>query len=111
MSSNPPPLLIEEEETLMPSRGSIVVFLAMFIATVALIVVILIWDHSLLAGLFLGIAFWTWVLAAIVLAFGPVTLAWRLRRTRARRNALLHAEWVVEDEATSAASRRDSRES
>ncbi|MCC6944343.1 MAG: hypothetical protein IT335_07175 [Thermomicrobiales bacterium] len=107
MSSNPPPLLIEEEETLMPSRGSIVVFLAMFIATVALIVVILIWDHSLLAGLFLGIAFWTWLLAAIVLAFGPVTLAWRLRRARARRASLMRSEWTVDEPAN--ARRNDRR--
>ena len=81
----------------MPSRGSVIVFLSMFIATVALIVVILLWDHSAQAGLFLGIAFWTWLIAAILLAFGPVTLAWRLHRARAKRVKLMKSEWIVDE--------------
>ncbi len=97
MTSGPPPLLIEEEERLFPPRGVIVFFLSMVIAMVALIVVVLIWDHSPKAGLFLGIAFWSWIVVGAFLAFGPVTLAWRLRRTRAKRRQLLQAEWIVED--------------
>ncbi|MGE3798848.1 MAG: hypothetical protein AB7G88_13525, partial [Thermomicrobiales bacterium] len=61
------------------------------------IVVVLLWDHSPLAGLFLGVAFWTWLLAAIVLAFGPLTMAWRLRRARSRRSALVKSEWMLPD--------------
>lgn len=93
----PPPLLIEEDETLMPSRGAVIVFLSMFIATTSLIIVVLIWDHSARAGIFLGVTFWTWLLAAILLAFGPVTLAWRLHRTRAKRSDLVRSEWMLPD--------------
>ena len=97
MSSAPPPLLIEEDEGLMPSRGVIIFFLSMFIATMSLIVVVLLWDRSPKAGLFLGIAFWTWFLVAVVVAFGPITLAWRLRRTRGRRDELMRSEWIVDE--------------
>ena len=97
-STPPPPLLIDEEDTLLPSRGVVIFFLAMFIATVSLIVVVLIWDRSPMAGLFLGLAFWTWLLAAAIVAFGPLTLAWRLRRTRSRRHQLMKSEWMIGEE-------------
>ena len=90
-------MLVEEEVTLMPAKGVIIFFLAMVIATVSLIVVILIWDRSRQAGIFLGVAFWTWLLVAAIVASGPLSLAWRLRRTRSQRDRLMQSEWLVDE--------------
>lgn len=92
-----PPLLIDDEDRLMPSRGAIVFFISMLIAKIALISVVLAWDRSPLAGLFLGITLWTWVIAGIILIAGPATVAWRLYRTRAKRHDLMRSEWMIPD--------------
>ncbi len=92
-----PPLLIEEDDNLLPSRGAVIFFLSMVIAKIGIVSVILVWDRSPLAGVFLGITLWTWVIAGIILMMGPVAVAWRLFRMRSRRDDLKRSEWMIPD--------------
>ena len=59
-----------------------------------LVVVWLAWSPE--AGLLVAVTSWAWVVLGAALLAGPVAWRVRLRRVRARRAALLRAEWMVE---------------
>ena len=44
----------------------------------------------------LGSTLWYWFPVVGVLASGPILFRWRLRRVRARRDALRRAEWMLD---------------
>jgi hypothetical protein len=50
------------------------------------------------SGLVIGSTLWYWFPALGVLAGGPLLFRYRLRRVRARRDALRRAEWMVDQE-------------
>ena len=61
------------------------------------------------SGVILGATLWYWFPPLIILAAGPLLFYYRLRRVRARRDALRRAEWMIGDDQdinTAAARRR-----
>ena len=64
-----------------------------------LITVVLIFWHlrTLESGLVLGATFWYWIPPLALFGAGPVVFYYRLRKVRARRDALRRSEWMVPD--------------
>jgi hypothetical protein len=62
--------------------------------------VILIFWHlrSWESGVILGATFWYWIPPLLLLGAGPVLFYYRLRKVRARREALQRSEWMVGDD-------------
>ena len=62
--------------------------------------VILIFWHlrSWESGVILGATFWYWIPPLLLLGAGPVVFYYRLRKVRARREALRRSEWMVGDD-------------
>jgi hypothetical protein len=50
------------------------------------------------SGVILGATFWYWIPPLAVLGAGPVIFYYRLRKVRARRDALRRSEWMIEGE-------------
>jgi hypothetical protein len=48
------------------------------------------------AGVLLSATTWPWLILPGIAIAGPLAYRYRLRRVRARREALRHAEWMVE---------------
>jgi hypothetical protein len=58
-------------------------------------VVLIFWHmRTLQAGLILGATFWYFLPPLIVLGAGPAIFYYRLRKVRARRDALRRSEWM-----------------
>jgi hypothetical protein len=49
------------------------------------------------SGVVLGATLWYWFPPLILLGAGPAIFYYRLRKVRARRDALRRAEWMVEE--------------
>jgi hypothetical protein len=65
------------------------------LATVALIF----WHmHTWESGIIIGSTLWYWFPPLLILGAGPLLFYLRLRRVRARRDALRRAEWMIEDQ-------------
>ena len=61
-------------------------------------VVIIFWQmRTWESGLILGATLWYFFPPLILLAAGPVYFYYRLRKVRARREALQRAEWMLDD--------------
>jgi hypothetical protein len=61
-------------------------------------VVVVLWlSHSLPALALVGATVWFWLPVAAALLAGPLLFRRRLRRVRARREALRRAEWMLDD--------------
>lgn len=67
-------------------------------AKLSTLAVVLWFSWSPEAGLLAAVTVWHWLPVAAVLLSGPVLFRLRLRRVRARREALRRAEWMVGDE-------------
>jgi hypothetical protein len=65
-----------------------------------LVTVVLIFWHfrTWEAGLFLGSTFWYFIPPMVLLVAGPAIFYYRLRKVRARREALRRAEWMIDDQ-------------
>jgi hypothetical protein len=50
------------------------------------------------SGIVLGATLWYWFPPLLLLGAGPVIFYYRLRKVRARRDALRRAEWMIEDQ-------------
>ena len=50
------------------------------------------------SGVILGATLWYWFPPLLLLGAGPALFYYRLRKVRARREALRRAEWMVSDE-------------
>jgi len=62
-------------------------------------VIVIFWQlRTWEAGLILGATFWYFFPPLILLAAGPVYFYYRLRKVRARREALQRSEWMLDDE-------------
>lgn len=97
-SSAPPPLLIDESDDLFgrPSRGTWMMIGALLIAKIGGLIAIFMIDPSKMTALFAVISTWLWIVVLGILLAGPVGYWWRLRRVRARKEALQRSEWMVE---------------
>ncbi|HET9660353.1 MAG TPA: hypothetical protein VFP05_08475 [Thermomicrobiales bacterium] len=93
----PPPLLIEESDDIgRPSRGTWMMIGALFLAKIGGLIAIFMIDPSEMAALFAVASTWLWIVVLGILLAGPVGYWWRLRRVRARREALQRAEWMID---------------
>ena len=85
--------------------GFLLVLFAFKVVTVALIF----WHlQTFESGLILGATLWYWFPPLIALAAGPLIFYYRLRKVRARREALRRSEWMIGDDhdvSTTAAQR------
>ena len=72
--------------------------LALFIFKLVTVIVIFWQLRTWEAGLILGSTLWYWFPPLILLASGPVFFYYRLRKVRARREALRRAEWMLDAE-------------
>jgi type VI protein secretion system component VasK len=52
------------------------------------------------AGILLSATTWPWLIIPGIVLFGWLAFHFRLRRVRARRRALLRAEWMVDERET-----------
>ena len=74
--------------------------LAAKLATV-LVVLWLAWSPE--AGALVAATLWFWLPVAAALLASPALFRWRLRRVRAKRAALVAAEWAVEEDGAAPA--------
>ncbi|CAN5629932.1 hypothetical protein BH23CHL5_BH23CHL5_24170 [soil metagenome] len=95
-NNNMPPLLIQEDEETGPTRGVWILAASFLVAKIALFSVVLLREFSPMSVGLVVLTSWTWVLAGLLLISGPATLAYRLRRVRARKRDLQRSEWIVE---------------
>lgn len=79
----------------------------LFAFKMATVVLLLFHMRTWEAGLVIGATTWYWFPAVGALVAAPLLFRYRLRKVRARRRALLHAEWMVtEDDVAADAARR-----
>lgn len=89
------------EEAVIPADRRIVwgfgiTLLVFKLATVVVIAWAAGWDSE--TGLLLSATTWPWFLVAGIAVASPLMWRIRLRRVRAKREALLRAEWMLETE-------------
>jgi hypothetical protein len=78
------------------SAAWLLVWTIVAVKAITLIVTIAVarsWD----AGAVMALTTWPWLVAIGALVAGPLLFRYRLRRVRARRAALLRAEWHLDD--------------
>lgn len=90
--------------------GAVWGFLLVLFAFKVVTVVLIFWHlQTWESGIVLGATLWYWFPPLIALAAGPLIFYYRLRKVRARREALRRAEWMIGDDhdvSTTAAQRR-----
>lgn len=72
--------------------------LALFIFKLVTVIVIFWHLRTWESGLILGATLWYWFPPLLLLATGPVIFYRRLRKVRARREALQRSEWMLDEE-------------
>lgn len=83
----------QESEGAAAAMAFVWVLFAFKLATVVLIF----WHMGTVeSATILGATLWYWFPVLGLLVSGPVLFRWRLRRVRARRDALRAAEWMVD---------------
>jgi hypothetical protein len=82
--------------------------LVLFFFKLATVVLIFWHMRTMEAGIVLGATLWYWFPPLILLGAGPVIFYYRLRKVRARREALRRSEWMVagEEEIAARSARR-----
>lgn len=92
-----PPNSSEEDE--IESEAAVWGFLlALFIFKIVTVIVIFWQLRTWESGLILGSTLWYWFPPLLLLAAGPVLFYRRLRKVRARRDALRRSEWMLDEE-------------
>jgi hypothetical protein len=90
---------VNAEDDEVESEASIWGFLlALFLFKLVTVIVIFWQMQTWEAGLILGATFWYFFPPLILLASGPVYFYLRLRKVRARREALRRSEWMLDDD-------------
>ena len=91
--SSPAPADLGQESS---PAAWLLVWTIVAVKAITLIVTIAIarsWD----AGAVMALTTWPWLVAIGAIVAGPLLLRFRLRRVRAKRTALLRAEWLLDD--------------
>ena len=84
----------EDHEGSAAVWGFLLVLFFFKLATVGLIF----WHmRTVESGVFLGATLWYFFPPLILLGAGPIVFYYRLRKVRARRDALRRSEWMIED--------------
>jgi hypothetical protein len=86
----------EEDET--SSFGAWTLVWVICLTKLVTVVGVLVMVHSREATVLLTITTWFWLGPLVALGASPLLFRWRLRRIRAKRRALLAAEWLLADD-------------
>ncbi len=68
------------------------------IAKVATLLLVLWAVHDFKTGILLAATTWIWLVAIAALCAAPILFRIRLRRVRAKRDALQRSEWMIDEE-------------
>lgn len=92
------PIPSQHDDDVAEGEASVWGFLiALFIFKLATVAVIFWHVRTWESGIILGATLWYWFPPLILLAAGPIAFYYRLRKVRARREALRRAEWMLDD--------------
>lgn len=80
--------------------------LALFIFKLVTVAVIFWHMRTWESGLILGSTLWYWFPPLILFGAGPILFYYRLRKVRARREALRRAEWMLDEPSVPAPAAR-----
>jgi len=72
--------------------------IALFVFKLVTVAVIFWYMRTWESGIILGATLWYWFPPLLLLAAGPLAFYYRLRKVRARRDALRRSEWMIEDQ-------------
>jgi hypothetical protein len=98
-----------EDDEDSEGAGAVWGFLLVLFAFKVITVILIFWHlQTWESGVILGATLWYWFPPLIVLSAGPLLFYYRLRKVRARREALRRSEWMVGDDhdVSAAAARR-----
>ena len=91
-----------EDHELLEAETAVWGFLlALFIFKLVTVIIIFWYMRTWESGLLLGATLWYWFPPLLLLAAGPVLFYHRLRKVRARREALRRSEWMLDDDQPS----------
>jgi hypothetical protein len=99
----------EEENEDSEGAGAVWGFLLVLFAFKVITVGLIFWHlQTWESGVVLGATLWYWFPPLIALSAGPLLFYYRLRKVRARREALRRSEWMTGDDqdVSTAAARR-----
>jgi hypothetical protein len=94
------PLPTQRDDSEDPDSAAAVwgFLIVLFVFKVATVVLIFWHLQTWESGIVLGSTLWYWIPPLVLLGAGPIIFYYRLRKVRARREALRRAEWMIEDE-------------
>ncbi len=93
----PPPVRLGDGAAEETPRGVWLLLGAIGGAKLGAIAVVVWSSRSAEAGVLVGVTTWYWLVVAGALLAGPLLFRRRLRRARAKREALRRAEWMLGD--------------
>jgi hypothetical protein len=93
------PLPTQRDDGEDDSAATVWAFLLVLFVFKLITVVLIFWHmRTWESGIVLGATLWYWFPPLILLGAGPALFYYRLRKVRARRDALQRAEWMIGDE-------------
>jgi hypothetical protein len=96
MTSPEPPYPAQESEE--PTFSAWLLVWTIIAAKAGTLLLILWAAHDFETGIVLAATSWLWLALIVAICASPVLFRIRLRRVRAKREALKRAEWMIEDE-------------
>src|SRR4051812_13499306 len=94
----PPPAYRAPDETEETTFSAWVLVWTFVIAKVATLLLVLWAVHDFKTGILLAATTWLWLVAIGALCAAPILFRIRLRRVRAKREALQRSEWMIDEE-------------
>ena len=104
-NENPP----ESEDDVSGSFGAWTLVWTLVAMKIITIVIVILAARKAEAGTLFAVITWHWLVVLGALLAAPVLFRYRLRRVRSRRESLMRAEWMVDDEDAAAVQVRSSR--
>ena len=90
----------ESEDDVSGSFGAWTLVWTLVAMKIITIVIVVLAARKAEAGTLLAVITWHWLILLGALLAAPVLFRVRLRRVRARRESLMRAEWMVEDDVS-----------
>jgi hypothetical protein len=100
---------LDSEDDVSGSFGAWTLVWTLVAMKIATIVIVILAARKAEAGTLFAVITWHWLVVLGALLAAPVLFRYRLRRVRSRRESLMRAEWMVEDEVSVAVPRHDVR--
>jgi hypothetical protein len=89
------------QETEEPTFSAWLLVWTIIAAKAGTLLLILWAAHDFETGILLAATSWFWLALIVAICAGPILFRMRLRRVRAKREALKRAEWMIEEPAAS----------